>query len=218
MRLRSHCHRFTDPSAIHACHAERSCKGADRGMNISGQRVLGARPPSPQHAAGTRGTASFCGRANGARESAQGGPSPGECCPGTLRTPTALRKKRALNGSGRACSAGKGGMQSADLFAASPALLQSAALSDTARCHQNPGLARSSQRPGLTPAGRWPTPSTAMRLTNRHSHPASFSNPQVCPPMTGPRHSHASAFLFLPTTNHSRFCNIPRSAAVGLTP
>ena len=109
-------------------------------MNISGQRVLGARPPSPQHAAGTRGTASFCGRDNGAKESAQGGSSLGECCPGTLRTPTTLRKERALNGSGRAWLAGKGDMQSADLFAASPALLQSAALSDTGVVTKTQGL------------------------------------------------------------------------------
>jgi hypothetical protein len=48
-------------------------------------------------------------------------------------------------------------MRGAGLFVPSPALLQSAALSTTARGHPNPGLARSSRRPGLTPAGLWPT-------------------------------------------------------------
>ncbi len=69
-------------------------------------------------------------------------------------------------------------------FATSPALLQSAALGDTARWRPNPGIARSSRRPGLTPAGRWPTHATPARLTNRHSHPALFSNPEVCLPTT----------------------------------
>jgi len=45
-----------------------------------------------------------CCRANGAKESAQGGPSLGECCPGDPCTPTALRKDRALNGRGRTCA------------------------------------------------------------------------------------------------------------------
>ena len=62
-----------------------------------------------------------------------------------------------LNGRGRTCTSRKAAMHGAAPFATSPALLQSAALGAAGRCHPNPGLARSSQRPGLTPAGRWPT-------------------------------------------------------------
>ena len=85
--------------------------------------------------------AQTCLSANGAKESALGGPSLGECCPGNLRMPTFLRKDRALNGRRRAWPASKAAKHSADLFDSSPALLQSAALSKTARCHKNPGLA-----------------------------------------------------------------------------
>ena len=85
-------------------------------------------------------------------------------------TPTALRQGRALNGRGRACAARKAAMHGAGPFASSPALLQSAALGGAGRGHLNPGLARSSRRPGLTPAARWaarPTRSVLARLPSR---------------------------------------------------
>ena len=56
-----------------------------------------------------------------------------------------------------ACAARKAAINGAEPFATSPALLQSAALGETVRYDKNPGLARSSLRPGLTPAGLWPT-------------------------------------------------------------
>jgi hypothetical protein len=62
-----------------------------------------------------------------------------------------------LNGRGRTCAARKATTHGATPFVNSPALLQSAALGEAVRCHPNPGLARSSRHPGLTPAGRWPT-------------------------------------------------------------
>ena len=55
-------------------------------------------------------------------------------------TPTALRLGRALNGRGRACAARKAAMYGAGAFAASPALLQSAAMGEAGRWHLNPGL------------------------------------------------------------------------------
>ena len=59
---------------------------------------------------------------------------------------------RALNGRGRTCDAGNAAMHGADEFATSPALLQSTTFGVEMRCHKTLGL-----RPGLTPAGRWPT-------------------------------------------------------------
>jgi len=109
-------------------------------------------------------------RPEGPKDSAQGGPSLGECCPGYPARPHTLRKGRALNGRGRACIARKATMQGAGPFAASPALLQSAALGDAVRCHPNPGLARASLRPGLAPAARWadkPTNSVLARVQAR---------------------------------------------------
>ena len=55
-------------------------------------------------------------------------------------TPTALRLGRALNGRGRACAARKAARHGAGAFAASPALLQSAAMGEAGRWHLNPGL------------------------------------------------------------------------------
>ena len=100
----------------------------------------------------------------------------GPCTPYTLRT------GRALNGRGRACAARKAAVHGAAPFAPSPALLQSAALGEAARCHPNPGLARSSQRPGLTPAARWAAkhPSTAHAM--RRPRHARFAPASAIPP------------------------------------
>jgi len=94
------------------------------------------------------------------------------------------QKGRALNGRGRACAARKAAMHGADPFATSPALLQSAALGAAVCCHPNPGLARSSQRPGLSPAARWAAkhPSTAHGM--RRPRHARFAPASAIPPIS----------------------------------
>ncbi len=102
---------------------------------------------------------------------------------------------RALNGRGRACAAERHHARADDL-AASPALLQSATLREAASCKPQ-GL-----RPGLTPAGRWPTAradskpvaaqlgystSQPSRSSRSSAHPASLKQAPGC-------HSRGSSF------------------------
>ncbi len=136
---------------------------------------------------------SLC-RTKGAKDSAQGKmakPSP----PWVPCTPHTLRQGRALNGRGRSCATRKATTHGTSPFATSPALLQSATLGAAGRCHPNPGLARSSQRPGLTPAALWPAKRPCTALEMRRPHHAKFAPASAIPPISAPPPAPASVSI-----------------------